>query len=80
MKKYIIIFIVLLFTSIEFMAQGSPPPPPGGTNGGPTCWPPSPDCNPSSPVPINEGLWLLVLIGGGYLLYKNKKELNIKLK
>jgi hypothetical protein len=71
MKKYIIFYIVSLFTIGGFVAQGPPPPP-----GGPSCWPPSANCDPVTPVPLNDGIWLLFLFGGGYVLYKNRKELS----
>lgn len=78
MKKYriIFIFIFLLFNQ-NVVAQGSPPPPPGGVNGGPSCWPPSPTCDPSTSVPINEGLVLLLIFGLGYVFIQNKKQLAI---
>ena len=79
MKKYGIIFIFFLFIQAGVMAQAPPPPPNGGGGGdaGPSCWPPSPTCDPAAPVPINEGLLLLVIAGLGVVFLQNKKKIII---
>jgi hypothetical protein len=75
MKKYstIFIFIFFLFTQADIMAQA--PPPPGGFEGGASCWPPSPSCDPVSPVPINKGLVFLIIAGLGVVFLQNKKKI-----
>lgn len=76
MKKYSIIFIFFLFIQADAMAQAPPPPPNGGGgSGGPSCWPPSPTCDPAAPVPINEGLLLLLIAGLGVVFLQNKKKI-----
>jgi len=79
MKKYTLIFIVFFLSYGAFMAQGSPPPPPPSSLGGngPSCWPASPSCNPTE-IPINNGLWLLILAGGGYFIFKSREEFTWK--
>jgi hypothetical protein len=81
MRKLLTLIVTILFTitSQNVMAQGSPPPPPGGVNSGPSCWPPSPTCDPSTPVPINEGLVLLLIFGLGFVFIQNKKQLSYKI-
>jgi len=72
--KYNIIFIfITLFLNQDIVAQGSPPPP-GGPNGNPSCWPPSPTCDPGAPIPINEGITLLLISGLWFVITQNKKN------
>jgi hypothetical protein len=64
LKKYIptlILAVAGLFYTSSVYSQPPPPPPP------PPCWPPP--CN----VPINGGLWILLVLGvamGAYFIYK----------
>ena len=55
--------IITLGLTNSVLAQGDPPPPP-------PCWP------PESCIPINGGIWMLLLAGlifGGYTAYFKTK-------
>jgi len=52
-----ILLIILTFCTCTIYSQ---PPPPNG--GGPSCWPPSAECNPGSAVPINNELVILIVL------------------
>jgi hypothetical protein len=67
-KTILFIFITIgMFKNI--LAQAGPP---GGGTGDPPCWPPS-SCDPA--IPINNGLFLLLIVGfilAFYFIKKNK--------
>ena len=66
--KNILFILAILFS---FAVYSQPPPPNGG---GPSCWPPSPACNPGAAVPINNELIILVVLAlslGIWYQYRN---------
>ena len=72
--RYIKYLFVACLVFIITQACSQPPPPPN--NGGPSCWPPSPDCNPSSNVPLGDEWWNVAIVVIGVLLVVYYSRVN----
>ena len=64
LKKYLLIISIAICLNVSAFSQAPPPPPPQGDEGGGPV---------GGSAPIGDGTLILIMLAGGYLLFRLRK-------